>query len=127
VKQSQDDADHGTLGLELPQCIDLPLVTHEQARHRQGDIERVLAVVIDRIDAGVTGHAARKQRVEIAEGPFHGREHDLRPGRDQQLFGRPQNLLGRTDTHRVSDVEVAATDAAHVYATICRRPESLVG
>src|ERR1022692_5050350 len=31
VKQSQDDADHGTLGLELPECIDLPAATHEEA------------------------------------------------------------------------------------------------
>ena len=58
MKQREDHAEQRALLAESIGRIDLTLVARDQPRHRQRHIERVLPVVIKRIDAGIAGPAA---------------------------------------------------------------------
>ena len=119
MKQRQDDPGHGALRAELPQWIHLLLIARAQARHGEGHIERVLAVVINGINAGITGSAAREHVVELSEGVAQSLGRGLRPGAGKELLDRQQYRRRRTDPDRVGDVEVAAPDTGH--AGTCRR------
>ena len=44
-----------------------PLVSHDEARERQRDIQCVLAVVIDGVDAEIAGDLAGEQPLEVLE------------------------------------------------------------
>ncbi len=123
VKQRQHHAQYATLGAELTAAVHLLFMSCQQSRHRQRDIECVLAVVIDRIDPGVPWHAPGEQGVEIAERALHRGQLHLRPDRHQQLLGGSQYLLRRADAHRVGDVEVAAAVGGLIDAAVRRRAQ----
>ena len=67
VEQRDDDAEHGALGAELLRLRHLHLVAGDQPRGGERDVERVLLVVVDGVDAEVAGHAAREHAIEVAE------------------------------------------------------------
>ena len=113
MKQRQDHAEQRALSASRSARLDLPLVAREQPRHRQRHIERVLPVVIDRIDAGIAGPAAGRQRIEIVERALDRLQLDPRPGGDQQLLDGAQHLARRADAHGVGDVIIAAAGASH--------------
>src|SRR5579883_3286329 len=56
VEESHDEAHGRPLGAEEERRLLLPLVADDEPRQRERDVERVLAVVIDRIDAVVARH-----------------------------------------------------------------------
>jgi hypothetical protein len=67
MKQRRDQRHHRTLGAETHSRFHRAFVTDQQPRHRQGHVERVLAIVINRVDAMITGHAAGEELVEFFE------------------------------------------------------------
>jgi hypothetical protein len=67
MKQGSDQSHHCPLGAETHVRLDAALVPHQQARHGQGHVQRVLAIVVDRIDAVVARHAACEEFVELIE------------------------------------------------------------
>ena len=121
MEQRQDHAGGGALRGQLALGFDLAFVAGEQSRHRQRDIERVLPIVIDRVDTGKSGHTAGKQRIEIGKCALHRGHDHVRPGGDQQLLDRAQHRLRRADPHRVCDVIVAAADVGHVGAKVSEK------
>ena len=91
----------------------LALVADQQARERQGDVERVLAVVVDGVDAVEALDLAGEQPLEVPEGALEGLHGQLRPGGAEQALDRGEHRLRRTDLHGVGDVEIAAASAGH--------------
>ncbi len=67
MKQRCDQSHDRPLGTEAHASLDAALVPHQQARHGQGHIERVLAIVVDGIHAVVARHTAREELVELVE------------------------------------------------------------
>ncbi|MEJ1964178.1 MAG: hypothetical protein WDO56_22580 [Gammaproteobacteria bacterium] len=68
-------------------------VTHEHAGERQRDVERVLAVVIDRVDTEIPRKAAREHFVEMLERAGQLAEWSIRPRRTHQ---RVDSRMNRT-------------------------------
>ena len=68
MKQRGNQRHDRPLGTETHSALDRALIPDEKPRHRQGHIQRMLAIVIDRIHAVVAGHAAGKQLVEFFKG-----------------------------------------------------------
>ena len=68
VKERTDNADRRAVGAEAHRLLGRLLVADQQAGCRQRDIQRVLPVVINRVDAVVTRHSPGEQLGEIIEG-----------------------------------------------------------
>src|SRR6266478_674175 len=79
VKQPGHEADHGARAAQAGRLFLLALVTHDQARERQGDVERVLPVVVHRVDAVESGHLAGEQPFEVLEGATQRLQGQPRP------------------------------------------------
>ncbi len=109
VEQRDDDTEHGALRAEALRFGHLHLVADDQPRGGQRDVERVLLIVVDGVDAVVPGHAAREHAFEIAEHVGEGGELVARPDLGEQLFDGGANIGSRTHEDRVGDVVVAAT------------------
>ncbi len=108
MEQRHNDAEHGALGTELLRLGHLQLVAGDQPRGGERDVQRVLLVVVDGVDAEVAGHAAREHALEVAEHVREGGEFPSRPDPGEQLLDRGANVGSRTHEHRVGDVVVAA-------------------
>jgi hypothetical protein len=108
VEQRDDDAEHRALGTELLRIGNGEVVPRDQARRGERDVERVLLVVVDGIDAEVAGHAAREHALEIAEDLRESRKFVARPDAREQLLDRGANIGGRAHEYRVGDVVIAA-------------------
>ncbi len=65
VKQRCDQRHDRPLGTETHASLDAALVPHQEAGHGQGHIQRMLAIVVDGIDAVVARHSAGEQLVEL--------------------------------------------------------------
>ena len=108
VEQRHDDAEHGALRPELLRLRHLQFVADDEPRGGERDVERVLLVVVDGVDAEVAGHAAGEHAFEVAEHVREGGEFLARPDPGEQLFDRGANVGSRAHEHRVGDVVVAA-------------------
>jgi hypothetical protein len=108
VEQRYDDAEHRALVPELLRVGNGQVVARDQPRRRERDVERVLLIVVDGVDAEVAGHAAREHALEVAEDVGEGGELLARPDTREQLFDRGANIGGRAHEHRVGDVVIAA-------------------
>src|SRR5205823_1907174 len=113
VKEPRDQAHHGARASEAPGLVLLTLVADQQPRERERDVERVLAIVIDGIDAVITGDAARKQPLEVLEGARERLHRQARPGRPVEHLDGAEHGTGRAHLHAVGDVEIAAPDTGH--------------
>ena len=80
----------------------------DQSRGRERDVERVLLIVIDGVDAVIAGHAAGEHSFEVAE--HAGERGESLPGPDfgKQLFDRRTYVGSRAHEHCVGHVVVAA-------------------
>ena len=108
VEQRHDDAEHGALRPEALRLGHLQFVADDQPRGGERDVERVLLVVVDGVDAEIAGHAAREHAFEIVEDVGEGGEFLAGPDPGEQLLDRGANIGSRTHEHRVGDVVVAA-------------------
>src|SRR6184192_517536 len=113
VKEPGDQAHHGARASEAPGLVLLTLVADQQPRERERDVERVLAIVIDGIDAVITGDEARKQPLEVLEGARERLHRQARPGRPVEHLDGAEHGTGRAHLHAVGDVEIAAPDTGH--------------
>ena len=109
VEQRDHDAEHRAFRAELLRVGNLQLVPDDQARGRERDVERVLLVVVDGVDAEVPGHAAGEHALEVAEHVGEGGEFLARPDLGEQFFDGGAHVGSRTHEHRVGYVVVAAT------------------
>ena len=68
--------------------LGLALVAGHQPRQREGDVEGVLAVVVDGVDAVEAIDFAGEQPLEVGEGMQQGSVLDFRPGGAEELLDR---------------------------------------
>ena len=68
VKQTGDQPDRGARPAEPALLVLLPLVTDDEPRQRQCYVERVLAVVLDGVDAVIARYLTGEQPLEVGEG-----------------------------------------------------------
>ena len=80
----------------------------DEARRGERDVERVLLVVVDGVDAEVPGHAPGEHAFEVAEHVGEGGEFLARPDLREQLFDRRAYVGSRAHEYRVGHVVVAA-------------------
>ncbi len=80
VKQAGDQSEQCAFSAQACFLIVLPLVSDEQARERERDVERVLSIVIDGIDAQVAGHFAGEESLEMLERLVERLERKRGPG-----------------------------------------------
>ena len=88
VEQPGEDADGGARGAQALRRILLALVADQQAREREGDVEGVLAIVVDGVDAVKAVDLACEQPLEMREGALQRLQLQLRPGGAEQR-GQP--------------------------------------
>src|SRR6186713_2783564 len=87
VEQSGDQTEHGPVTAQSGSLVLLLLlVSNEQARKSERDIERVLSVVINRVDAQITGYVTGEETLEMLKGRVERLERKRRPGRPKQGF-----------------------------------------
>ncbi len=122
VEQGHDHTGEGALRAQLPQRLDLLLVAGADAGHGQRHIERVLAIVIERVDARVARRAAREHVVELGDRAAQGVGRCSWPGAGKQLLDGLQDSGRRAHPHRVGDVKIAAPDIDHAGMLSCRGP-----
>ena len=67
VEQGGDQPDRGSFGTELVGWLVLAFKAHHEPRHRQRDIQCVLGVVIERVDAFIVGGATGEEFLEAPE------------------------------------------------------------
>ena len=94
VKQPGDEADHGARAAQAGRLVLLPLVAHDQAREREGDVERVLPVVVHGVDAVESGHLAGEQPLEVLEGARQRLQGQPRPRGPVQRLDRGKHRGG---------------------------------
>ena len=66
VEERDDEASHGALAAEAFFSCSLPLVTDDEPRECESDVQRVLAIVINGVDAEIARDFAREQALEAA-------------------------------------------------------------
>ena len=94
-------------------ALDAALVAHQQARHRQGHVERVLAIVVDGIDAVIARHAAGEELVELLERNRHSIERLARKGGREQLTHRGGHRRRGTDLYGIRNVVIVTAKVMH--------------
>jgi hypothetical protein len=80
VEQRGDQRHDCALGAEAVRRIDRHLVTDQETRHGERHVERMLAVVVNRVDAVIAGHAAGEQTLEFVKCDRDPVERLARPG-----------------------------------------------
>ncbi len=113
VEQSNDDSDNGALATQSRVLTGLPLEPDDQPCQCQRDVERVLAVVVDRVDAVIARDIAREQPFEMLEGEPQRIERLLRPGRTIEVLYRGEHRLRRAHLNGIGDVEIASPGVRH--------------
>jgi hypothetical protein len=108
VEQRNDNTEHGALMAELLRVRDLHFMTDDEPRRGERDVQRVLLVVIDGVDAEVPGHAPGEHALEVAEHVGESGEFLVRPDFGEQLFDSRTNVGSRAHENRVGYVVVAA-------------------
>src|ERR1700731_4468410 len=93
--------------------IMLPLVTGEQARQSQGDIERMLSIVINRIDTHVARYVASEEPLEMRKCILQRLEGQCGPCRLEQSLNRGEHRIGRAHLDGVGHIKIAAPNASH--------------
>src|SRR3954454_11167498 len=91
----------------------LPFVSYEQARKRQRDIERVLSIVVDGVDAQITGHFPGEQSFEMLERLLEGCERERGPRRDKQGLDGGEHGIRRAHLDGVGNVKITTPNASH--------------
>ena len=94
VEQRGDQADDRAFAAEALGRLDLPLVARHQPRHRQRDVERVLHVVVQRVDALVARRASAEHLLEAQERALDRLERRAWPGLGEQLGDRESHGIG---------------------------------
>jgi hypothetical protein len=108
VVEANDDAGDGARAAEALVAAALHLVAGDQARERQGHIERVLAVVVGGLHAVIAADIAGKQPLEIGEALLQGGEAQMRPHRTEQRAHLRQHCRRGADLYTVGDVVIAS-------------------
>ena len=118
VEQRRNGADRRPLGAKLQRRCHLGFVADHQPRHRQRDVEGVLGVVIQRIDADVLGASTREHVLEPRERGIEGIKLGAWPDLTEQLRDRHAHRSRRAHLYGVRDVEVAAPGIMHRDASL---------
>jgi hypothetical protein len=92
VKERAHERELGALGAEPVRRLDAHLVPRDQARDRERHVERVLDVVIGRVDAVIARIAAGKHPLEVVEREPDGVERGARIKREEKVFDRLAHL-----------------------------------
>src|ERR1700730_6268283 len=127
MKQTGEQSEQGAVAAEAGLLIMLPLVTDEQARESQGDIERMLSIVIDGIDTHVAWDITGEEPLEVLKGILQRLEGQCRRGRLEERPDRGEHRLGRAHLDGVGHIKIAAPNASHftvVRAAMCAVPRS---
>ena len=95
----------------------LALVADDEACERECDVEGVLAVVIDGIDAEVAGHETGEQLFEMIEGVPQRLHRGVGPGRGEKLFDGSKHRRRGTHLHGIGDIKIAASRARHLLCS----------
>ncbi|MBK6596908.1 MAG: hypothetical protein IPG25_02925 [Proteobacteria bacterium] len=93
----------------------LQLVAADQSRGGERDIERVLLIVVNRVDAEVARHMTGEHPLEILE---HGPENRKRlagPDAGKQFLNGVPHGWRRTDLHGTGDVVIATSLLHRMY------------
>ena len=114
VKKTGDDADDRAFRAQALLQRLLPLIAYDQARERERDVEGVLAVVIDGIDAEVAGHEPREQLFKVVESMLQRMQGRRGPGWPEKRFDSREHRRCGAHLHGVGDVEIAASCAGHL-------------
>ena len=109
VEQRRDQPHQCPFGAKLKAIRCAALVTGQQPRRGEHDVERVLQVVVDGVDADVAGHAAREQAGEVIHRPCQHVEFCARPAAGIEFQHGLADRVGRADLNRIGDVVVAAS------------------
>src|SRR6201999_1930328 len=93
VEQAGDQSQQRSISTQACFLIVLPFVSDEQARERESNVERVLSIVIDGVDAQVAGHVTGKEAFKILESLVEGLERKRGPGRLKQRLDRSEHRI----------------------------------
>src|SRR4029077_1200254 len=113
VKQPGDEPHGGAGAAEAVVLLLLPLVTDDEPCERERYVERVLAVVVDRVDAVIARHLAGKQPLEVRERAAQRIERHSGPSRAVQRLHRGEHGFRRAHLHAVGYIEVTAPAVGH--------------
>ena len=106
VKQRSDQRHDRALGAEAARRIDRALVPDQQPRHRERHVERMLTIVIDGVDAVISGHASGEQALEFFERNGDPVEGLSRPAHRKELAHRLGHCRGGTYLDGIRNVEI---------------------
>ena len=113
VKQRNDQCHDGAFRTEALLDGNRAFISDHHAHHRKRHVQRMLPVVIDRIDAVIAGHAAGEQAVEFGESSRNPVERFTGPGRTEQRVHSLRDGFCRTHLHRVCNVIVVTAKVLH--------------
>ncbi len=106
VEQRGDQRHDRPLGAEAPRRIDRELVADQEPRHGERHVERMLAIVINGVDAVITRHAAGEQALEFLEGDRDAVERLPGPGGREKFAHRVGYRRRGADLDGIRNVEV---------------------
>ncbi len=113
VEQAGDYADNRALATEAHRLLGLTLITNDESCERQRDIECVLAIVVNRIDAVVSRDLSSEHAFEMLERNRERFQRLPRPSRAKERLYRGEHSLRRAHLNGIGDVEIASPDARH--------------
>src|SRR6185437_6699558 len=113
VEQTNDQAHQRALPSQAGFLARLALESNDQARQSQRDVQRVLAVVIDGIDAEVARNLAGEQALEMLESQAQRIQGLLRPRRPVESLDRSEHRLRRAHLDGIGHVEIASPGVGH--------------
>ncbi len=115
VEQRADDRELGAIGAQPIGGLDAHLVARDEARERERHVERVLHVVIRRIDRVVIRVEAAEHALEIVEGEPDGIERGAGVQRGKEVRDGGSHLRCGAHLHSVGHVVVVASVLQFVF------------
>ena len=113
MEQRSDQRQAGALGAEAQAALDGTLIADQQPRHGERHVQRVLAIVIQRIDAVIPRHAARKELVEVLKSNRDLVEVFRRPRGCKKFTDGGADRCGGADLNGIRDVEIITSEVVH--------------
>jgi len=108
VEQRDHQAEQRALRAEALLGRVRAFVAHQQPRHGERVVQRVLHVVIDGVAAEIAGKLAVEQPLEVGERRAELLDRSARPGPRVEFLDRATRRRHRAHLHGVGDVVVAA-------------------
>src|SRR5581483_7960315 len=113
MEEANDEPDDGTLTTEAKILRLRALMPHDEACERQCDVQSVLTVVVDRVDAEIARDFASEQLFEMRECFFDRSELKFGPGRPIKCFDSLKYRRRGAHLDGIGDVKITAPDAFH--------------